>query len=615
MLASLLMLATALSSGVSGLAAMPSRQDPPTAHVTVVVHSCPDDTSASGFYQYGVACDSETKRYGVPLGLMTTGRPTVFRYSQPDTNAALEWQARAGTVTIAEVVSDRIRESIPFCSLQPAGNVAPTMDGDEVPVTDGKMTITLAGGDDLFCDWYRFPGGVSSDDGDATESADPSVSPSASTSARPSGGDIEIRKWVCAPGEGEDVFGPAEGPQATQVAVEYGNPSARPSDYTPFPIPFQNNPARDSEALTTVCSPADRTFDFTITGDDDFSDTAAIGGDNVQDGWVGLAAGDYTVTEDVPDGYGQPRVYCESQVEGRQTIRAEINEFPVSAGAIVVKVGAKETLTCDWFNLRTPGDSSSTPGASASASVDPADLGSSSVTISVYECPADQDFQGAARGGECLTSLDGMTFVADGPNGYHAQTDTGDSRPGAVFFGGIDPGSYTIATPGGAALEAVVYCDGVDTPVTGGKAEIDVPARNDIQCEWFVPGGDTDGNTAAGSSPSAEPSPSSHNGNVEERTNDLDDDGLIDADETTLYGTDPNSDDTDGDGVGDGDEITYGYDPTNPDIDGDGLSDGDEIYVYGTDPLDADSDNDNFSDGYEVSIGSDPLDDQQIPVS
>lgn len=45
------------------------------------------------------------------------------------------------------------------------------------------------------------------------------------------------------------------------------------------------------------------------------------------------------------------------------------------------------------------------------------------------------------------------------------------------------------------------------------------------------------------------------------------------------------------------------------DSDGDGLSDADEINIVGTDPVNPDSDFDGFTDGDEVlSLGSDPLD-------
>ncbi len=54
--------------------------------------------------------------------------------------------------------------------------------------------------------------------------------------------------------------------------------------------------------------------------------------------------------------------------------------------------------------------------------------------------------------------------------------------------------------------------------------------------------------------------------------------------------TDPDNPDTDGDGLSDGEELTFGLDgfitrPDMPDTDGDGYSDGDE-YIAGTDPMD-----------------------------
>ena len=48
--------------------------------------------------------------------------------------------------------------------------------------------------------------------------------------------------------------------------------------------------------------------------------------------------------------------------------------------------------------------------------------------------------------------------------------------------------------------------------------------------------------------------------------------------------------------------------PVVPDTDEDGLSDADEIGIHGTDPLDPDTDDDGLDDGLEVGAGVDPLD-------
>ncbi|MFA6039560.1 MAG: hypothetical protein WCV62_04655 [Candidatus Peribacteraceae bacterium] len=71
------------------------------------------------------------------------------------------------------------------------------------------------------------------------------------------------------------------------------------------------------------------------------------------------------------------------------------------------------------------------------------------------------------------------------------------------------------------------------------------------------------------------------------------------------YGTDVDTQDTDGDGLVDGAEVLGMHtDPLNPDSDGDGISDGTEVHGHGavllgdTNPLLADSDHDGLCDGY-----------------
>jgi hypothetical protein len=154
----------------------------------------------------------------------------------------------------------------------------------------------------------------------------------------------------------------------------------------------------------------------------------------------------------------------------------------------------------------------------------------------------------------------------------------------------------------------------------------------------------------------------------ETQLNYLDSDGdtLTDYEETRYYGTDPFNQDTDGDGLGDGNEIkgwvwkieesrtdnscmtlvdqcvihktdptradtdgdgnedyfeysNFPSDPSNPDQDHDqlldGLESGSSREVYHTSYLDSDSDDDGFSDGNEVSVSTDPLNKNEYPVT
>ena len=72
-------------------------------------------------------------------------------------------------------------------------------------------------------------------------------------------------------------------------------------------------------------------------------------------------------------------------------------------------------------------------------------------------------------------------------------------------------------------------------------------------------------------------------------------------------GTDPDSTDSDNDGLDDWTELyEAGTDPWNPDTDADGLPDGDE-FAWGTNPHASDTDNDGLFDVWEVANGLDPL--------
>ena len=117
---------------------------------------------------------------------------------------------------------------------------------------------------------------------------------------------------------------------------------------------------------------------------------------------------------------------------------------------------------------------------------------------------------------------------------------------------------------------------------------------------------------------------------------DSDNDGLDDWTELYETGTDPWSPDTDNDGLSDGDEIALGTNPHSSDTDGDGLPDGWEVAndldptsdagddgasgdpdednltnaqerQLGTDPQDPDTDNDGLDDDVEMVLGTDPL--------
>lgn len=100
---------------------------------------------------------------------------------------------------------------------------------------------------------------------------------------------------------------------------------------------------------------------------------------------------------------------------------------------------------------------------------------------------------------------------------------------------------------------------------------------------------------------------------------DSDGDGLDDYYEVAVSGTDPTKEDTDSNGILDGDEdydsdglTTFeekdaGTNPWDDDTDYDNLLDGDEVKQYGTKPLLEDTDEDGLDDESEILLGTDPL--------
>jgi hypothetical protein len=90
---------------------------------------------------------------------------------------------------------------------------------------------------------------------------------------------------------------------------------------------------------------------------------------------------------------------------------------------------------------------------------------------------------------------------------------------------------------------------------------------------------------------------------------DRDGDGLTNRQERRVFHTNPRKVDTDGDGWSDFEEVTWGSDPRRRrqgvDDDGDSLYFSDEG-LWGTDPRDPDSDDDGVGDGDEVRDGTNP---------
>lgn len=369
-----------------------------------------------------------------------------------------------------------------------------------------------------------------------------------------SGGRIGITPRLC-PSE-LTVSDPAADASPSAANVPIGDTTA--DDAVPGTLPV----------LQGVCPVSDIAIPFTLheatRGDLAGGD---FGGASSQTGWGGLPDGTYTVTEMVPEGYGEPMVICTVTGQPDSTRRAE-----TSGGAIEFDFSLAENVpdsfACDWFNI--PLD-------------DPADFRMAGIDVSAVTCPAGEP---VASGGQanpvCRQPVNGISFTVDGPDGHVSQAMTGDAENGSVTFGGLVAGPYTIALSDPPS-EWWITCDTDDATFADGTVTVELNGEETIRCQWVVPDGSgapigaepsaTGEPEPSASDPSAKPSspddlmvPGASDEGATDTPVDTDGDGLTDPEETTLTLSDPLLTDTDGDGYDDGVEVyDYGTDPTDPD--------------------------------------------------
>jgi hypothetical protein len=122
----------------------------------------------------------------------------------------------------------------------------------------------------------------------------------------------------------------------------------------------------------------------------------------------------------------------------------------------------------------------------------PEDTGQpSSLTVTKYLCPEGTNGNYQSRCGS--NPLGGATFGLDGPGGYEADALTGSD--GTVWFGELSSGAHTLTEipPAGTNVSVyVVACsaegeafDFAYNDATGMRIDFDLPAATDVTCAWY----------------------------------------------------------------------------------------------------------------------------------
>jgi hypothetical protein len=131
-------------------------------------------------------------------------------------------------------------------------------------------------------------------------------------------------------------------------------------------------------------------------------------------------------------------------------------------------------MYCDWFNIpfRT-GD----------------------ITIYKWTCPPGYDLHahGADPERDCTEPTDGVTFTLEGEN-YREESETGNPQLGAVFWGDLDPGRYTVTetVPESTRSTFVLDCSGgrvngiQSYPLTEStELPVEIVDADHIVCNWY----------------------------------------------------------------------------------------------------------------------------------
>lgn len=327
---------------------------------------------------------------------VTSPKGEVSSSSLPGSQDYGPWEA--GTVTVQEEVPEGYGEPRVFCGSAPTGETAQMAD-----VGAGSSTSsTVDPGETLRCEFYNIPTG-----GD--------------------GNSVTVYKWQCQP----------------------GTESGGVQDY--YLGQDQDEGPCETEHLNIPITLADANGDHATT-------TQANGTqwDNVELAQSGV----FRISEEIPDGYGNPIVFCGSLEDDEQ------QPVPATDGMIDVQPGAEPfTYQCNWYNIPT-GD------------------GISQIVFEKYWCPEGLAFDQAPTESDLVTACQESgpetSFALDGPGAPHDDK-TVDGSPGSSgTWENLAQGSYTVTEnfPQGTSYSLQVFCHTAD--IAGQQANGQAPQEWDV---------------------------------------------------------------------------------------------------------------------------------------
>ena len=194
--------------------------------------------------------------------------------------------------------------------------------------------------------------------------------------------------------------------------------------------------------------------------------------------WYGSEPGEHTLRESVLPGYEPPVFYCslEAFFDGGGAYAEAFTPYPVSDNGVTKDLDyASYKWICHVYNIpKGPGE----------------------ITVYKWYCPPGYDVEkwGANPKEECTQAQDDVPYVLDKPVGPNQNQATGDSVPGAVYYGDLDPGKYVLTemVPFDVGYVFIWDCTGGNIPKVhpkpltwGNVLSVDIAGGDSIVCNWY----------------------------------------------------------------------------------------------------------------------------------
>ncbi|MGC4106820.1 MAG: hypothetical protein QM753_10780 [Thermomicrobiales bacterium] len=387
------------------------------------------------------ANDCTTPLNGVQMAYTAQGQPGQQQSTSGGGVAAFS-NLTPGSFTLAETAPSGTKATSWMCQSQMQG---PTNGSGT------NLSGQISGDESLNCVFYNIPA-------DTTPTTTVTVTPTGTAEGSDNGLTIIIHKFECP--AGYDVSGQDANPQ-------------------------------------TDCPTQEQGVQFNISGSSTGYTSQSDTGDSVPGAvtFGGLEPDTYTITETPPMGTTSAFV---TQCVQTTTSNQSIPHYPtVTNWSIQYQFDQNDVqLECYWYNV--PSDE-----WTATPTMTPTATSTAPATLLIYKwlCPAgyDPNGSGANPSSDCATPQDGVQFnITGNTNGYTSQTNTGDSIPGAVMFGSIEPDTYHVVEtlPAGTASAFITDCQVTGegdvtlpsiSPVVSatGETDIELSGGVTVACSWY----------------------------------------------------------------------------------------------------------------------------------